>query len=65
MKGLEIYQRIQENNKRVQDAMQFNVFVLNNTVSELLAENRELQAQCEHEYEEGVCIYCMKLSDEE
>lgn len=64
MKGIEIYQRIQDNNRLIQDVMRLNTFVLNNTVSELLEENRRLQAQCKHEYEDGACIYCMRLSEE-
>lgn len=66
MKGIEIYQKIQENNKLIQNAMQINTFTLNNVVADLLEENRKLQNQCEHEYDEdGVaCIYCMKLKED-
>ena len=43
--------------------MTLNVFTLNNTVSELLRQNRELQAECSHHFVNGYCEYCYK--DEE
>lgn len=59
--GLEIKQRIDLNNKIIQDSLTPNVWTLNNTVNELLKENNELQSICPHEYDEdGFCIYCYK-----
>lgn len=37
-----------------------NKFTLNNTVAQLLKENEELQKQCEHNFQDGYCIYCYK-----
>lgn len=60
---LEIYEKIRENNRLIQEAMQVNIFTLNNTVSELLEENRQLQIMCQHEFEDGACKYCLKMED--
>ena len=60
MHRMEIRKRIEENNKIIESLMTPNVFTLNNTISELLAENKKLQEECEHVFENGYCIYCMK-----
>ena len=43
MQGLEIKRKIDENNKIIESLMTPNIFSLNNTIAELLSENRELQ----------------------
>lgn len=58
--NLEIHERIDRNNKIIEDCFSPNVFTLNNTVRELLKENEELQHQCSHEFQDGYCIYCYK-----
>jgi hypothetical protein len=60
MRQLEIKKRIDENNKIIESLMTPNVFTLNNTIAKLLAENKKLQEECEHVFENGYCIYCMK-----
>ena len=60
MTNLEIHERIERNNKIIEDCFSPNVFTLNNTVRYLLKENEELQKQCSHQCEEGYCIYCYK-----
>lgn len=60
MRQLEIKKRIEENNKIIESLMTPNIFTLNNTIAELLTENKKLQEECEHSFEEGFCIYCMK-----
>lgn len=60
MQQLEIKKRIDENNKIIESLMTPNVFTLNNTIAELFAENKKLQEECEHVFENGYCIYCMK-----
>ncbi len=60
MQQLEIKKRIDENNRIIESLMTPNVFTLNNTIAELLAENKKLQEECEHVFENGYCIYCMK-----
>ena len=60
MHGLEIKRKIDENNKIIESLMTPNIFSLNNTIAELLEENRELQSHCSHEFDQGYCIYCYK-----
>ena len=60
MQGLEIKRKIDENNKIIESLMTPNIFSLNNTIAELLSENRELQRNCSHKFEQGYCIYCYK-----
>ena len=33
-------------------------------MNKLLEENEKLQSQCEHEYENGYCIYCYKQKED-
>lgn len=65
MNNAEIRQRIDLNNKIISQTIQPNFFTLNNTVADLLEENRQLQAQCKHEFENGYCIYCDKMEEGE
>lgn len=60
MSGLEVRKKIIANNKLIAE-QPHNIFVLNQKIQELLDENRRLQEQCPHEYDEtGFCIYCDK-----
>ena len=58
--GLEIKQKIDENNKIIETLLTPNQFTLNNTIVELLKENQRLQKECSHDFEDGYCIYCYK-----
>jgi hypothetical protein len=58
MTNLEIKQRIDSNNKIIQDAFRPNQFVLNNVIKNLLKENEDLQKQCTHSFVDGYCEYC-------
>lgn len=60
MLGLEIKKRIDENNKIIESLISPNIFSLNNTIADLLSENKQLQSECKHEFEDGFCIYCYK-----
>ena len=60
MHNIEIKERIDSNNKLIEDLMKPNTFVLNNTVRQLLQENADLQKKCNHEFEGGYCLYCYK-----
>lgn len=60
MLGLEIKKRIDENNKIIESLMTPNIFSLNNTIADILSENKKLQNECKHEFEDGFCIYCYK-----
>ena len=56
MSGNEIRERINENNARIQAAL--NKFVLNKEIQDLMKENDHLRAQCHHNFIDGVCEYC-------
>ena len=58
MNGQEIREKINENNRIIQEVMTPDIFTLNGAVSKLLKENKELQAKCEHVFKKGYCIYC-------
>ena len=59
MTNIEIYERIQKNNKLIESLFNPNQWTLNNTVAELLEENRALQKQCKHSFVDGYCEFCM------
>lgn len=58
--GKDIKMQIDYNNQIIEGLLSPNKFTLNNTVAQLLKENEELQKQCEHNYQNGYCIYCYK-----
>lgn len=60
MNPVEIKEKIDQNNKIIEEVFKPNQFTLNNLVSDLLKENDELQKQCIHVFENGFCIYCYK-----
>lgn len=56
----EIREKIDNNNRIIESMLRPNFFTLNNIVADLLKENESLQHQCNHQYEEGFCIWCYK-----
>lgn len=58
MSPLEIHEKIEFNNKLIQDMFNPNQFVLNNTIKDLLKENENLQKQCPHSFVNGYCEFC-------
>ena len=58
LSNVDIKTKIDENNRIIESLLNPNVYTLNNTVAELLEENKRLQAQCKHEFKEGYCIHC-------
>lgn len=62
---LDIRQKIDQNNRLIEQLLTPNRFTLNNAVYKLLNENDELQKKCVHTYENGFCIYCDKEQPEE
>ena len=65
MTNLEIKEQIDRNNKLIKECMNPSEFTLNNTVAELLAENRRLQSMCNHNFVEGFCEYCYMIKPED
>lgn len=64
MTNLEIKEKIDLNNKLIEQALTPNKFTLNNTVATLLSENRKLQEKCTHEFHDGICDYCYKMEED-
>ena len=56
MNGLEIRERIDANNKKIQDAL--NKFILTDEINKLMKDNAELRFICQHKYVDGVCCFC-------
>lgn len=59
-----IKEKIDENNKIIESLMTPNQFTLNNTIAKLLKENADLQKHCNHQFDNGYCIYCYKEKEE-
>ena len=64
MNTIEIRNKINENNKMIEQILSPSTFILNNSVAALLEENRQLQEICPHLFEDGYCIYCDKEEGE-
>lgn len=64
MKQLDIKAKIEQNNELIEQLLTPNKFTLNNTIADLLLENENLQKQCNHIYEDGICVYCYKMEEE-
>lgn len=58
MTNLEIFEKIQDNKKRIEDVFDPTTFILNTEIVALEEEIKQLQAQCRHEFEDGVCKFC-------
>lgn len=65
MTNLEIKKQIDLNNKLIKEVMNPSEFTLNNTVAELLTENKRLQGMCKHHFVEGFCEYCYLMEPED
>ena len=56
MDGIEIRQRIDENNLKIQQAIK--KFVLTDEIKNLMEDNDNLRKHCKHNFIDGVCEYC-------
>lgn len=52
--------RIDEYNKKIEELLSPNQFILNNMIVELTAKISELQNKCPHDFEDGYCKWCYK-----
>lgn len=64
MTQLQIKEKIDANNKIIESLLNPSMFTLNNAIKDLLAENDELQKQCQHSFVDGYCEYCYKEEHE-
>lgn len=60
MTSEQIHNKIIENNNEIERILTANRFTLNIRIQELLEENKKLQKECDHLFENGVCVYCFK-----
>lgn len=63
MNQMEIKETIDRYNKIIEDCFYPNKFTLNNTILEITQEIKKLQDICDHEFEDGYCIYCYKSKE--
>ena len=56
MNGIEIRQKIDENNEKIRKAL--DRFVLTDEIQLLMKVNDGLRAKCEHHFVNGTCEYC-------
>ena len=64
MTGFQIREQIDKNNAKINQNFKPEVFVLDTKVAELIQENSLLRKQCEHKFENGICVYCDLREDE-
>ena len=57
--------KIDENNRKIKEALDPTQFILNKTIASLLEEIEGLQEICPHEYKNGRCVYCYKEETED
>lgn len=55
-----IKKKIEENNKKIEQLLKPNSFILNTQIAEVLSENKALQDKCYHVFVDGHCEYCGK-----
>lgn len=60
MNGLEIFSLVSKKKQRIEELFDPTTFVLNKEVEALQKDIAELQKNCPHEFNEGVCKYCGK-----
>lgn len=58
MTGPEIKEKIDLNNKLIEESFTPEFFTLNKVVEKILNENQSLCEQCPHKFEGGVCRWC-------
>lgn len=63
MKQADIKKTIDMYNEMIESCFYPNKFTLNNTILDISQKIRDLQNICEHQYENGYCIYCYKSEE--
>lgn len=65
MQGIEIKQKIDENEALLTEFFSSDTFILDGAVTDLMEENDALRAICPHEFDNnGVCLYCRTPREE-
>ena len=58
MKGLEVFNRINQKKEEIEHLINPGLFILNKRIAEIYKEIDNLQNECEHEFKDGVCRFC-------
>jgi len=61
---LEIKTEMDDLNEKLAEAIHKAYFTLNEETKEIYERIDELQAECTHEFDDGVCVYCSKIREE-
>ena len=56
--GKEIFNLISHKKEEIERLINPGLFILNKRIAEIYEEIDKLQAECRHEFENGVCKYC-------
>lgn len=66
MTGEQIKLKIEEINHQIRELIMPSFYTLNNGITVLMDEIKDLQKNCPHEWDEdGFCIYCNLIKPEE
>lgn len=60
MTNLEIFQQVDARMNKIKELITPEIFVLNKEIMKLKDEIRQYQKQCNHEFVDGKCKYCLK-----
>ena len=63
MTGQEIRDKINFIYTEIDKISERDTFVLNENIKRLYERLNEIQNKCEHEFENGICIYCDKEAE--
>ena len=47
----------------LEEVIMADVFILNEKITNINNKIEEFQKQCEHKYENGMCVYCHKVEN--
>lgn len=64
MNNIEIRQEIDRLTAMLEEIISPSKFTLNNLVVEISTQIESIQSQCQHEFQDGFCIYCDKMNPE-
>lgn len=63
MTGREIRAQVDVLNMEMEKVLRPNQFILNNQMIVFSKQIADLQAQCEHSYRDGICVYCDQMEE--
>lgn len=61
MTNEEIKAEIEANDKKIENLINTDIFVLNSEICSLLKRNEQLRQICTHDFQDGRCKFCGKI----